>query len=201
LATRLTAWAAHLPEVRTLPARLIDWLDWSCDVTTYGATFESPFPKRNKAEWKANWPREYGKPPLLGRVPDETSIGEWETVQAFRAAGWDASWTDTFGQAPQWMAEWKLPLPPTPIQRRVDAVRRSVAGAKPWDVIAWTGRQFRVVEFKQPKEGFTDAEKKFAWGAYQLGWDMRVFAVVEGTILFPERPEEPVRLHDRLPRT
>jgi hypothetical protein len=172
-------------------------------VASYRASFSSPFPRRNKAEWVKRWPVEYGKPPLVGATPVGFTLGELEVVDAFRGAGFTAYWTDAYGHAPAWTASWRLPEGPEQARardifallRRIsvaannadsDDVVTSRKQAKPWDVIAWRGRTIRIVEFKQPSENFTVGQRKFAWGASLLGLKPELFGVVVGSISFPE---------------
>jgi hypothetical protein len=184
--SRLPAWVRQLPNGRWHGLESVDWAVWETYIPGYASDFESPFPRRNREEWRAHWPVEYGKPPL-GRDPTKTLIGEHEVAKAFSAAGWSASWTDTFGSAPEWMRPWREPRPPHRIRIEVEKIKASSPDARPWDVIAWKGRYVRFFEFKQPGEGFTDAERRFIWGAFRAGLDTRTFAVVRGFISFPDR--------------
>ncbi|HEY7599644.1 MAG TPA: hypothetical protein VH741_06935, partial [Candidatus Limnocylindrales bacterium] len=106
--------------------RIAAWDGWTDRVTCYSASFKSPYPKRNRAEWKEHWPIEYGKPPLISGFDGGPSIGEREVALAFIAAGWDAVWTDTFGSAPEWMRSWKERVPPVRIRQLIERLRYAV---------------------------------------------------------------------------
>jgi hypothetical protein len=196
------AWVSGLPEGRRCGAERVAWNDWELQVNAYCTSLQSTGPRRTQAEWRAKWPLEYGKPPIVGSTPVGFTLGELILVDAFRTAGWTAFWTDAFGSAPEWTLPWRIPQGPEEdhfdrIRELLQEVRVAANNAevdypvrhrklaKPWDVVAWRRGAIRIVEFKQPGEDFKESQRRFAWGSGLLGLDPKLFAVVFGVIAFP----------------
>ena len=103
------AWVSRLPEGRRCGTEPVAWKGWVYTVNAYCTSLQSTGPRRTQAEWRDNWPLEYGKPPIVGDTPVNFTLGELVLVDAFRMAGWTAYWTDAFGSAPEWTLPWRTP--------------------------------------------------------------------------------------------
>jgi hypothetical protein len=165
----------------------VKWGRWDSEVTTYCVAFQGANPKRNENEWRAYWHREYGKPMLRSRFGTSDAIAESEVASAFHAAGWGATWQDNFHKAPGWMKPWTLGDVPRSLSRVLTQIRSTSPEGRPWDVLAWREAEFLFVECKAPGEEFTRAERAFIWGATKVGVAQDRFAVVCGTIDYPDR--------------
>lgn len=179
-------WVTKLPEGRALDPTVAKWGSSTTTVATYSATFEAIYPKRTAAEWRANWPIEYGKPQLLDPEGNAT-VGEFEIIRALREAGWQAVWTDAFGSAPPWMHPWKSLRWAARVAEAIAQARRADPRAKPWDVLAWLGDDYRIVEFKGETEKLTEGELRLLSVMVASGVPMSTFAIVRGRIDFPTR--------------
>jgi hypothetical protein len=165
-----------------------DWSRWRADVATYVVSFDALGPKRTAQERRDHWHDDYGKVLLKPKAAVERSVPEIEVVEAFRVSGWGARWTDTFHKAPGWMRPWiQVENVPRTVTEALNAIRAASPTAKSWDVVAWRDNDVMFVECKAEREGFTDSELAFIWGAHEAGIPLDHFAVVRGAINYPAR--------------
>ena len=138
---------------------------------------------------RERWPNDYGKPLVMpaGRDgPADGSCAEIEVARALRRAGWDAWWTDGYGQAPArwkpWIrrpSEWNDPA--REILDAVRQVRGGVRGGVP-DVIAVRGSAVVFVECKGPDDTIHESQIQWLAAAAGLGMPGTAFVLARFSV-------------------
>jgi hypothetical protein len=137
---------------------------------------------------KLTWRETYGKTQLVGQDGGRT-CAEVAIVEALRAAGWDAWWIDSFGQAP---TSWRSSIAvvdglPAPVRDRFATVEAGAGSPKPtrWDIVAWKGPDIVILESKG--SGDTIRPGQAAWLARAL--ETGAFVAADfGVVSYVARP-------------
>ena len=127
-------------------------------------TVSLPVYGRSESRWKGSLPTSFGTVPNkdaldLDGVP---VYPELLVVQLLERAGWGAAWRKNWGGTAFWRDIRDPVTPPALPLSILEQVSRQAGHETPWDIIAWRGRELRMLVCR------TDDGQRV--GAYLANW-------------------------------
>jgi hypothetical protein len=92
-------------------------------------------------------------PAMFGSVPNKEAFAfegaptypELLVVQLLERGGWDAAWRKNWGGVAYWR-DIRDPVTPAPLALAIlEQVSRQAGHETPWDIVAWRGRELRLL--------------------------------------------------------
>jgi hypothetical protein len=128
-------------------------------------------------------------PPSFGSVPNKPALDldgapvypELLVVQLLERAGWGAAWRKNWGGTAYWRAIRDPISPPPLVLTILEQVSRQAGHDTPWDIVAWRGRELRLL-VSRVDEGTQRVSAYLAnWldAALRMGIPLACFAIVD----------------------
>lgn len=127
-------------------------------------------------------------PPTFGVVPNKVPYAidgaplypELVIVRLLEAAGWTAAWRKTWNGVAYWRDIREPVELPGAIADALEQVSANTGNAGQWDVVAWRGRQLRLITSRQAGGQLVSAyQARWLGTAMRMGLPIGCFAVVE----------------------
>jgi hypothetical protein len=113
-------------------------------------------------------------------------------VRLLEQAGWTAAWRKNWGGTAYWR-DIREPITPAPIPAAIiEQVSRQAGHAIPWDIVAWRGREIRLL-VSRVDSGRRVSAYLASWldAALRMGIPLGCFAIVEHRAESRSRPGQP----------
>jgi hypothetical protein len=152
------------------------------DLPSSRARVEVPAFVRSETRWKGQLPSTFGSVPNKPAFAfDEAPIyPELLVVKLLERGGWNAAWRKNWGGVAYWRdIREPITLPPLPLTI-LDQVSRQAGHDVPWDIVAWRGRELRLLVSRV--DGGQRVSAYLAnWldAALRMGIPLGCFAIVE----------------------
>jgi hypothetical protein len=184
----MTASAAGTRPIAATAFSLADALDASevqsvfVDLPSSRARVEVPAFVRPETRWKGPLPSTFGSVPNKPAFTfDKAPIyPELLVVKLLERGGWNAAWRKNWGGVAYWRdIREPIALPPLPLTI-LDQVSRQAGHDVPWDIVAWRGRELRLLVSRV--DGGQRVSAYLAnWldAALRMGIPLGCFAIVE----------------------
>jgi hypothetical protein len=152
------------------------------DLPSSRARVEVPAFVRAETRWKGQLPSTFGSVP---NKPAFTLDGaaiypELLVVRMLERGGWHAAWRKNWGGLAYWR-DIREPITPPPLPLTIiDQVSRQAGHDLPWDIVAWRGRELRLLVSRV--DGGQRVSAYLAnWldAALRMGIPLGCFAIVE----------------------
>jgi hypothetical protein len=137
---------------------------------------------RRERVWRGELPPNFGAVPnKLAFTHDGTArYPELIVVQLLEAAGWEAAWRKNWKTEAYWR-EIGVEVEPSPLALAIiEQVSRQAGHAPPWDIVAWRGRELRLLT-SRTGGGQRMGAYLASWldAALRMGIPLGCFAIVE----------------------
>ena len=138
--------------------------------------------RRNEMRWKGELPASFAT------VPNKVALAldgapiypELLIVQLLERSGWSAAWRKNWGGTAFWRDIRDPVTPPALPLAIVEQVSRQAGHETPWDILAWRGRELRLL-VSRTDEGQRVGAYLANWldAALRMGIPLACFAIVE----------------------
>ena len=119
----------------------------SVDLPSTRAGVQLPIYVRRELRWRDPLPATFGAVPnkqaiAFGGAP---TYPELVIVQLLERAGWNAAWRKNWGGLAYWRGIREPIVPPALTLSILEQVSRQAGHDSPWDIVAWRGRELRLL--------------------------------------------------------
>jgi hypothetical protein len=127
-------------------------------------------------------------PALFGTVPNKQAFSvdsqpmypELLVVRLLERAGWEAAWRKNWGGIAYWRDIREPIVPPPLVTAIIEQVSRQAGHALPWDIVAWRGREIRLLVSRvEPGQRVSAYLASWLDAALRMGIPLGCFAIVE----------------------
>jgi hypothetical protein len=184
----MTVSAARTPRIAAPGFSLADALAASevhsvfVDLPSSRARVEVPAFVRLETRWKGQLPSTFGSVPNKDAFAFDGApiYPELLVVKLLERGGWTAAWRKNWGGLAYWR-DIREPITPPPLPLTIlDQVSRQAGHEVPWDIIAWRGRELRLL-VSRVNSGQRVSAYLANWldAALRMGIPLGCFAIVE----------------------
>jgi hypothetical protein len=152
------------------------------DLPSSRARVEVPAFVRAETRWKGQLPSTFGSVPNKDAFAFDGApiYPELLVVKLLERGGWNAAWRKNWGGLAYWR-DIREPITPPPLPLTIlDQVSRQAGHEVPWDIIAWRGRELRLL-VSRVNSGQRVSAYLANWldAALRMGIPLGCFAIVE----------------------
>ena len=137
---------------------------------------------RDELRWRGSLPATFGAVPNKEAFSFEgaPTYPELLVVRLLEQAGWGAAWRKNWGGIAYWRDVREIVEPPALATAIIDQVSRQAGHAPPWDIVAWRGREVRLL-VSRLDSGKRVSAYQASWldAALRMGIPLGCFAIVE----------------------
>lgn len=138
--------------------------------------------RRSETRWMGALPSTFGSVPnkVALDLDGAPTYPELLVVQRLERAGWGAAWRKNWGGTAFWRSIREPITPPALPMAILEQVSRQAGHDTPWDIIAWRGRELRLL-VSRTDEGQRVGAYLANWldAALRMGIPLGCFAIVE----------------------
>jgi hypothetical protein len=152
------------------------------DLPSSARRVQLPVYVRREVRWRERLPERFGAVPNKEAITLDgaPTYPELVVVRLLERGGWQAAWRKNWGGLGYWRdIREPVTLPPLPLTI-IDQVSRQAGHESPWDVVAWRGRELRLLVSRM--EGANRVSAYVAnWidAALRMGVPLGCFGIVE----------------------